>query len=43
MNKVTNFTYFSGLDVGLRYTQKKADLQAAALDHDYLSKNFLEH
>jgi hypothetical protein len=42
LNKVTAFSYYTGMDISLRYAQKKANLQAAAQDHDYLSKNFLE-
>ena len=34
MNAVTNFCFNSGLDITLRYAQKKADLQTAAVDHN---------
>jgi hypothetical protein len=43
LNTVTNFCYFSGLDITLRYCQRKADLQAAAVDHNYFGCNFLEY
>ena len=43
LNKVTAFSFFSGLDVSLRYAQKKADIQTASKDHDYLRRSFLEY
>lgn len=33
----------SGEDLAMRYTFGRADIQAAALDHDYLEENFLNH
>ncbi len=36
------YTYYSGMDVTMRYTIGRANLQVAALDHDYLSKPFLQ-
>lgn len=43
LNKVTAFSYYTGIDISLRYTQRKADLQTASLDHDYLKENFIEY
>jgi len=40
MMKVINFSYHSGIDVALRYMGLKADLSAAAADHDYLQRDF---
>ena len=40
MMKMINFTFASGLDVSLRYMGGKADLKAAAQDHDYLEQDF---
>ena len=43
MMKVINFSYHSGVDVALRYLGAKADLGTAALDHDYLDRDFRSH
>ena len=40
MMKTINFSFFSGLDIAFRYNGEKANLQAAAQDHDYLERDF---
>lgn len=41
-NLVTNYCSLTSMDINLRYMLPRADLQAAALDHDYFAKPFLE-
>jgi len=40
MMKVINFSYHSGIDVPFRYLGERADMAAAALDHDYFNRDF---
>ena len=42
-NTVVNYVASSNKDLVIRYLYPKADLQQAALDHDYCSLPFLEH
>lgn len=38
--KTVNFSYFSGMDLSLRYALPRADVQSASQDHDYLKVPF---
>uniref|UniRef100_T1JBV9 SAP domain-containing protein n=1 Tax=Strigamia maritima TaxID=126957 RepID=T1JBV9_STRMM len=42
-NLTINFCNKSGMDMSFRYLFPKADLQTALLDHDYLTKPFVEY
>lgn len=39
-NFTTNYVYHSGLGISMRYTYGYADIQQAAIDHDYLDSPF---
>ena len=38
--KTINFAFYSGLDIAYRYNGEKANLTAAAQDHDYFERDF---
>ena len=40
MMKTINFAFYSGLDIAYRYNGEKANLTAAAQDHDYFERDF---
>ena len=40
MMKTINFAFYSGLDIAYRYNGEKANLTAAAKDHDYFERDF---
>ena len=42
-NKTVNFVFQSGLDITMRYTFQKADINIAVNDHDYLEKPFTDY
>ena len=42
-NATTNFCARTSLDLTMRYAYPRADLAAAALDHDYLDLPFTQH
>ncbi|CAG2210544.1 unnamed protein product [Mytilus edulis] len=42
-NTVTNYCSVSSMDLSIRYLYEKADIQAAAKDHDYCTMPLTEH
>lgn len=43
LNKLTAYSFFTGVDLANRYSYGRADLVQAAADHDYLKSPFTEY